>query len=220
MQWLYHRYKDQTVFPLPLHQNSSLPREGCSSRGYYFKCNYFKTSAWCYRTFFWGPLEFQHRKRTLIIIGLICNYYIHKKQAAQFSFCIIPHNEPHRERIEELFSVNLNTGSVSSLTSDVDWFCGSRSLALNRMQTFIWAMGPVCNFSSRVQSLFKQVTYVSRSYWWLHAIPEGACTSVLTWGEIIMPKCGCGNVNLQNSTSCWAVETIRCRTDGYFPKRT
>lgn len=57
----------------------------------------------------------------------------------------------------------VNTGSVSSPASDVDWFCGSRSLAPNHMQTFIWALRPVYNFSSRV-CLFKQVTYVSRSY--------------------------------------------------------
>lgn len=114
--------------------------------------------------FFGVLLNFNTGKEHLLLLVLSVTIIFTKKQAEQFSFCIIPHNEPHRERIEELFSVNLNTGSVSSLTSDVDWFCGSRSLALNRMQTFIWAMGPVCNFSSRVQSLFKQVTYVSRSY--------------------------------------------------------
>lgn len=41
-----------------------------------------------------------------------------------------------------------------------DWFCGSGPLALHHMQTFIWALHPICSFSSWVR-LSKQVTYVT-----------------------------------------------------------
>lgn len=69
--------------------------------------------------------------------------------------------------------------------SEEDWFCGSRSLALNHMQTFIWALCPLCNFSFGV-CLFKQVAYVSKTYWGLNThIPKEVCPSGLTWGETV-----------------------------------
>ena len=88
--------------------------------------------------------------------------------------------------------LKLNTGSVSSpVERCVDWFCGSKSLALNHMQTFTWALRRVCNFSSRV-CLFKQVTYVSRAHWGLNTphSRRGLHISFDTRGYI-------GNVNLQ-----------------------
>lgn len=52
-----------------------------------------------------------------------------------------------------------NTGSVLRPVSEVDWFCGSGSLAQNHMQTFTWAPDLLHGFSSGF-CLLKLVTDV------------------------------------------------------------
>lgn len=114
MQSLYHRYKDRTVFPLhpAPKQFSALTRQVCSSRGYCFKYNYLKTSAWCYRTFVllscWTSTQ---EKNTLYYWSYLQLLYSREWGCTVFwsslKFCIIPHNKPHRKRIDEWFSIYL-----------------------------------------------------------------------------------------------------------------
>lgn len=102
--------------------------------------------------------------------------------------------------------LKVNTGSVLCPVRDVDWFCGSRHLALNHMQTFIWALGSNCNFSSRV-CLLKQVTYVSRSYSGLNTRHPRRGLQVCFdmrgyFGKVWMRKCKYANKPL-NSVLKW-----------------
>lgn len=110
----------------------------------------------------------------------------------------------------------VKTSSVSCPTSEENWFCGSRSLALNHMQTFIWAPCPLCNFSFRV-CLFKQVAYVSKTYWGLNTrIPKEVCPSGLTWGETVGVEM---QIHTLNSPSYCGSETVVCRNEGWFEKK-